>query len=144
MAAQSSPAVFRGALAPMLDGDTYLGGGKVLSLAGSSLELELDDGGRASAQLALSFAYVPIEGDTLLVIGRGGRHFVIGVLETQGEIALQFPGDVRLHAERHLSLEADEGIELSSDELSVRVRTMRVVADTVVDRAGGGRVEHPL
>ena len=29
MAAQSSPAVFRGALAPMLDGDTYLGGGKV-------------------------------------------------------------------------------------------------------------------
>jgi len=131
----SLPQVFRGDLAPVLDGETQLGGARVLDVVGSEPEVELADGRHATARMALAFPYVPVIGDELLVIGKADRHFVIGVLRAGGETTLQFPGDVTLRSERDLHLEADEGIELSAAEIDVRVGTMRVVADTVVESA---------
>ena len=122
-------------MAPMLGGKTFLGGGRVLALAGDHATVSLGDGHEVSAKLALAFSYVPQLGDELLIIGKAGEHFVIGVLQGSGDTRLEFPGDVALRAGKNIQLEADEGISLSSDKLEIGAETMRIVADTVVESA---------
>jgi len=78
---------------------------------------------------------VPVPGDELLIIGRDEKHFVIGVLKAQGELDLRFPGDVRVHADKDLCLEAGEGITLSAPDVEVKTGRMHVVADVVTETA---------
>ncbi len=130
----SAATTFRGT-APALDHDTHLGAATVLALEAATPLVELADGRRVRAELALAQPYLPVADDELLVIGRGDRFYVIGVLRAHGELDIRFPGDIHLRAERNLRLRADEGIELSSTRIDVRTEKMKVVADRLVESA---------
>lgn len=122
-------------LPSLLDDESYLGAGTVVRTVAGNTVVSLEDETEVEARMALAFPYDPVEGDDLLVIGRGDRHFVIGVLRTSGEINLRFNGDVRLEAERELRLQADGDIELTAKNIAIRVHKMKLVADTLVETA---------
>lgn len=122
-------------LPSVMDDETFLGTAVVQSVSAGVPEVELGDGRRLTARMALAFPYLPTEKDELLVIGREDACFVIGVLVAQSGVHLRFPGDVHLHAERELRLQADERIELTAKRVAIRVEHMRVVADRVVESA---------
>jgi len=124
-----------GQLAPMVQGEAELGSGRVVRVGARQTLLDLADGRRVSARLALAFTYVPQEGDELLVIGQEERFFVIGVLYGQGETTLELPGDVTMRAEGDLSLTAGGGIELAAPEVDVQTGQMRMVAERIVESA---------
>ena len=85
--------------------------------------------------IAVAFSFVPAPGDELLVIGRDGTYFAIGVLQTQGEMRIDFPGDVRVRSEGDLTLEAREGVDLTSDRIELSATKVRLVADIVKESA---------
>src|SRR5262245_55855191 len=70
----------------------YLGPAVVTEVAADDVVCELPPGPAVRARLALAFPYRPAPGDTLLVIGRGGAHYVIGVLSGSGQTVLAFQG----------------------------------------------------
>lgn len=94
----------------------------------------LPSGQEALATVALAYPYRPALGDTLLVIGQGGRHYVIGVIEGSGALAMAFAGDVNLHASGRLTLSADEGVTLRGPEVEVRARSLSVLAERSVQK----------
>lgn len=115
----------------------FLGPARVVGVRGLMPEVELSDGRTAVAQLALAFPYNFAEGDSLLVIARGEDHYVIGVLESRGEVALRFQGNVRLHAVGGtLELAGDEGLSLRSPEIAVQARRMRSIVESVFEKCG--------
>ncbi len=131
----SSSAGVHGAIAPLLDSGTSLGGGRVVAMRSKVCRVALKDGREVEAQMALAFSYVPAVGDELLIVGNEETHFVIGVLHGAGQTHLEFPGDVTLRAGQNMHLEADEGISLTSSKLEIGAATVRIVADTMVESA---------
>jgi hypothetical protein len=120
----------------------YLGPALVLALPASPASGRLDvqlaeaPGTRVSAQLALPIPYRPALGDLLLVVGRGERHYAIGVLAGTGTTSLSFPGDVELRAlGGELQLTGDAGIKLRSPETTIETGVLRTVATEVSERA---------
>lgn len=93
-------------------------------------------GAEVRAELALAYPYQPEPGDELLVIGQGGRYYVIGVLHATGEVALRFLGDVRLHAVAgKLELTGDEGVRVRGKSIELGARKLQLWADSVVQQA---------
>lgn len=116
--------------------DVYLGPAEVESLRGATPMVVLPTGGCVRAEMALAFPYAPEPGDVLLVIGKGGAHYVIGVLEAKGQVSLRFQGDVSLHAVGGtLDLVADERVRVRSPEVELTAEKLRVVADSVIQKA---------
>jgi hypothetical protein len=79
--------------------------------------------------------YTPAVGDLLLVIGRGAKHYAIGVLHGSGQTALTFQGDVELRSVNGtLSLAGDRGVEVRGPEVSVYTTALRMVARDVTQK----------
>ncbi len=119
----------------------YLGPADVLEVEPLAMGVRLPDGSTVRAELALAFPYQAKPGDVVLVIGRGeaerAAFYVIGVLRGSGETTLTFNGDVRLRAQGGaLRLEGDRGVEVRGPELSVVVSTVKVVAESMVQKLG--------
>jgi Protein of unknown function (DUF3540) len=113
----------------------YLGPGHVTAVHGPDVEVTLGEGTTARARLALAFPYAPAPGDELLVVGKDGEHYVIGVLQGSGRTALSFQGDVDVRAEGGaLRLSGDAGVAIRAPELEIEVGKMRVMAGAVVQR----------
>ncbi len=123
-------------LQPTLDDPrTILRPARVVDLIGSTPVVEVG-GERENARLALAFPYQPVVGDELLVIGQEGKFYVIGLLQTSGEVAFRFFGDVRLHAiGGRLELTGDEGVRLLGNTVEVASRKMKVVTESFVAKA---------
>src|SRR5688572_20009610 len=92
--------------------EVFLGPADVHHAKASDVQVELPDGVIVPVQLAFAFPYEPSVGDTLLVIGKDGQHYAIGVLRGSGKASLSFHGDVEVRATGGtLTLAADKGIE---------------------------------
>lgn len=115
----------------------YLGPASVLRVTGPEVEVELPDGAIVLVELAFAFPYAPAEGDVLLVIGKDGAYYAIGVLQGAGKTTLTFPGDVELRAEGGaLRLWGEKGVELLGPELVVQVEKLRTIAGAVTEKLG--------
>jgi len=111
----------------------YLGPAEVLDVEAGAVRVAIPGGPIVRAELALALPYLPSAGDLMLVIGRAGAYYVIGVLHGSGRTELAIPGDIHLRAVGgKLRLEGDQGIELAGPEVEVRAGTLRVVADAVL------------
>ena len=108
---------------------------RVVELIGTAPVVEIG-GKREQARLALAFPYQPVVGDELLVIGQNGCFYVIGLLQTSGEVAFRFLGDVRLHAiGGKLELTGDQGVRVWGQTVELASRKMKIVSDSVVAKA---------
>lgn len=121
---------------PQLDpADVFLGPATVTHVKASDVQIELPDGAIVDVQLAFAFPYEPALGDKLLVIGKDGTFYAIGVLAGAGKTSLAFQGDVELRAiDGSVTIAADKGIEMDGPEISMRSGTLRVIADKVVEK----------
>lgn len=113
-----------------------LGHARVLADArGRLVRLRLESGEEAEAMLALAMPYAAREDDVVLVLSKGDRHYVVGLLDGAGVTDLAFRGDVNLRAVGgSLRLSADEGVEMSAPKLSVAAKELEMVASSVVQR----------
>lgn len=109
----------------------YLGPAKVVQAQAIIVEVELPQGTRAQARLALAYAYEPCVGDELLVIGNADGHWVIGVLHGQGPAVLRFPADAEISAGGTLRMTADRGVEVRAQDFSVTTQKIRMIAAEV-------------
>lgn len=112
----------------------HLGPARVVQVAPHEVHVDID-GREVRATMALAFPYRPAVGDTLLVIGKGADHYVIGVIHGTGPSALTFPGDVEIRASGgELSLAGDRGVRVSGEEVSLEARTVRMTAGALVQK----------
>ena len=115
--------------------DSFLGPARVKALAGTTPLVDID-GAEVRAEMALAYPYQPVVGDELLVIGKDGRYYVIGLLHSQGEVALRFIGDVKLQAiAGKLELSGDDGVSVRGKAIELTSKKLSVLADSVVHRA---------
>jgi Protein of unknown function (DUF3540) len=115
--------------------EEYLGPARVTRVAPHELEVEIRGGERAAAQMALAYPYAPAEGDVLLVIGKGGEHWVIGVIHGTGQAALAFQGGVTISARGGpLTLTSDQAVAIRGPGVEVEAGTLEVLAGSVVER----------
>ncbi len=113
----------------------YLDTATVVAAAYSHVEVELQDGRRVEATMALAMPYQPSIGDELLVIGSERGFWVIGVVAGRGTTELRLPGNVDLHAMNgKLRLSGDEGVVIASPEVAVHANNLRVRADKMVEQ----------
>lgn len=121
--------------APILGESIALGPSRVVAFDGPDVVVELSEGVRRTARLAMAFPYRPVIGDLLLVIAERGREeaYVIGVLAPAGVTALEFSGDVKVRAVGGtLELSGDQGVRIEGGSLDVTVRDVKVVAQKLV------------
>ena len=118
-----------------VDVEEYLGPAEVTEVRPHQVVVSLPDGGTAVAALAFSMPYAPVVGDVLLVIGRGPRHYAIGVVHGSGRTALSFQGDVDVHSiNGKLRLSGDKGVEVRGPEVDVYTTALRMVARDVTQK----------
>ncbi|WP_437812067.1 DUF3540 domain-containing protein [Sorangium sp. So ce1078] len=116
--------------------EEYLGPAHVLEAHGQTVVIELPEGESAEAAIALAIPYAAAVGDVLLVIGRGGRFYVIGVLHGTGKTVLELQGDVDVRAAGGaLRLSGDRGVELRGPEVDLYGDKVRVFAGALVQKA---------
>ncbi len=114
----------------------YVGPAMVTSIQQKGIEVELPDGGRHAAELALALDYTPIVGDTLLTIKGQQGYYVIGVLAGQGRVSLRAGGDIDIRSETgSVRVNAAKSVALDAPELSLRARALRTFASSGVERA---------
>lgn len=125
-----------GELQDNLEKDLYLGPATVTGVRGLRPLVTLPSGEEVVAEMALAFPYNPTRGDNLLVIGKDGKHYAIGVLTGKGETSLRFQGDVNLEAVGgKLRLVSDEKVLVRSPIMEVQVEKVRTFAETIVNKA---------
>jgi hypothetical protein len=112
--------------------EEYLGPAEVVEVRTSEVFVSLPGGTRARAELAFALPYAPALGDLLLVIGRGDKHYAIGVLRGSGRTELSFQGNVEVRAVGgRLGLTGDRGVDLRGPEVDVYTTALRMVARDV-------------
>ena len=120
---------------PVTEAGEYLGPAEVVEVRPHEVVVSLPGGETAPAELAFAMPYTPAVDDVLLVIGRAGRHYAIGVLHGKGRTAIAFQGDVELRSVNgRLSLAGDNGVELRGPEVDVYTTALRMVARDVTHR----------
>jgi hypothetical protein len=114
----------------------YLGPARVTASEGGRIAVEIPDrAGPVAVEPAFVLPYDPAIGDVLLVIGRGEKHYAIGVLHGTGTTALTLQGNVAIHAEGGaLSLSGDKGVAIRGPEIEVEGGKVQMVADAVVQK----------
>lgn len=118
-------------------GGRYLGPATVTSTGAASLEARLPTGETIEPKMALAYPFVPAENDSLLVIGGGGRYFVIGVIESTGETLLRFRGNVTVRSvEGALDLHGEHGVELRGPQIALETKKLSVIADKATEVFG--------
>lgn len=117
------------------DVQDYLGPARVCAV--DSGRVLVDTGGsRAWAVMALGYRYQPVTGDSLLVIGRDGDWYVLGVLAGQGDTAFVAPGDVSIRAPRgSVRIVARDQVAITADRVDVQGGRFEVVVDQIVQRS---------
>lgn len=110
----------------------YLGPAEVAASLPTGVEIALPKGGKVRARLAVAYAYEPHPGDEVLVIGNEEGHWIIGVVRGQGPAVLHFPADAEIRAGGSLRIAADRGVEITSPELAVTTKKIRMIASEVV------------
>jgi hypothetical protein len=104
------------------------------------VDVRVPGGAVVRARMAMPLPYEPSAGDTVLVIGDAGGHYVIGVLEGRGRTVVELHGDVDLRALGGvLRLQSDRGVRIDAPEVEVLARRLRTVADAVVESVGSFR-----
>lgn len=112
---------------------TYLGPACVVGRSATRVEIELPDGLRVEAHVALAFTYEPELGDTVLVIAQR-EHYVIGVLATSGRGVISFSGDLEVRAGGRLRLAGHDGVDIEGRDLRMNVGKLEMVARAVTQR----------
>lgn len=114
----------------------YLGPARVAAVEPGNIAVELPGGGLSvSVEMALALPYLPVVGDTLLVIGREQKYYAIGVLHGMGRTVLSLAGDIEVHArDGALSLSGDKGVSIRGAELEIEAGKIRMVADAMVQK----------
>jgi hypothetical protein len=118
--------------------DEYLGPARVLAViqAASRVALDGDVARTVDATHAFSLPFRPQVGDELLVLGRGGQWFAVGVLGGARPAALEFPGDVDVRAVGGtLTLASDRAVAITAPKITLRAGVLRTVARSVVEKA---------
>ena len=129
------------------NGELYLGPAHIVETGLRDVTIRLESGCHVSAQLALALPYIPAEDDVVLALGKGRRHYVVGVLHSSGQTSLSFRGDVRLKAVGGaLELTADKGVRVRGSEVDIEARELRLTAESVVQKCWSmvQRVRHLL
>lgn len=112
--------------------EEYLGPARVTAVAPHEVVVALDDGASVRAGLAFTLPYTPVVGDVLLVIGRGPRHYAIGVIEGRGQTRLSFQGDVQVEStDGTLRLAGARGVEVRAPAFDLHTGALRIVAREV-------------
>jgi hypothetical protein len=115
--------------------EEYLGPAQVVEARPHEVLVSLPELGMVAAALAFSMPYTPVVDDVLLVIGRGGKHYAIGVLHGAGRTAFTIQGDVDLHSVNgKLSLSGDRGVEVRGPEVDIYTVALRMVARDVTHK----------
>lgn len=112
--------------------EEYLGPAHVNAVSAHDVLVSLPEGEMVNAAFAFAVPYAPAVGDTLLVIGRHGRHYALGVIHGSGRTDLSFQGDVRLRSVGgSLRLSGDHGVEIRGPQLDIFADALRMVARDV-------------
>jgi hypothetical protein len=115
--------------------EEYLGPATVVEALPHRMVVSLPGGATACAELAFAMPYEPAVDDELLVIGKGGAYYAIGVLRGTGRTAFSIQGDVELRSVGgKLTLAADRGVEVRAPEVDVYTTALRMVARDVTQR----------
>jgi hypothetical protein len=115
----------------------YLGPADVIDVGAGEVTVELPGGATTRATLAFASPYVPAVSDVLLIIGKGGAYWAIGVIHGAGKTSLRFQGDVELHAEGGtLHVSADRGVRIRAPEIGLVTERLHTIADAVVETFG--------
>lgn len=101
---------------------------------GPQLLVELPSGEQLMAEMALSHPYAPVVGDSLLVIGNAGGHWVIGVVAGRGGVTMCFDGDIDVRAGGKLSLSGGAGVHITGAALDVMVDKLTVAAKSSLQK----------
>lgn len=112
-----------------------LGPGQVLEVAPTGLTIALPGRGSVRAKLAVAFPYAPSVGDDVLVIGKAGAYWVIGVERSTAPACLSVSGDLELRAGGKLTLSAEDGVALATPDVEIRTKKLRVFAESVLEHA---------
>jgi hypothetical protein len=120
---------------PGTEAAEYLGPAEVIEVLAHQVVVSLEDGKTARTELAFAMPYTPVVADLLLVIGRGAKHYAIGVLHGAGRTAFAIQGDVELRSVNgKLSLSGDRGVEVRGPEVDVYTTALRMVARDVTQK----------
>jgi hypothetical protein len=105
--------------------EIFLGPAMAREVDARRVRVELE-GEEVWARLAMPWA--PATGDEVLVTGREGNYYVIGLIESSGPAVVSVPGDLELRSEQgSVRIGAARGIELRSSRLDL-------IAHTLVER----------
>jgi hypothetical protein len=109
---------------------------RVRAIAGDRLKVRWLEGEQDLwARSALALAYTPQVGDTVLVIGGGGAHYVIGVLEGTGTATLTVPADLELRAPRgSIQLVSGRGVRIAAPRIGLHSHRLDVIAQVLRER----------
>ena len=113
------------------------GPARVVAVEGRRLlaVLESEPGVTVSARSALAQSYAAAAGDEVLVIGRGGDWYVVGLLAGTGATSFVAPGDIEFAAPRgRVEFVARDGVFLKSGLVEIVADTLTLTARHVVER----------
>tara|TARA_R110002072_G_scaffold36834_1_gene108123 strand:+ start:10559 stop:11002 length:444 start_codon:yes stop_codon:yes gene_type:complete len=97
----------------------------------------LAEGEVVEAQWALPYRYLAQAGDTLLVIKRGQRHYVLSVIHGRGRNQLALRGEGLLRAAGgKLRLRGERGVRIKGPRVTLRGQTLGVMARVVHEKLG--------
>ena len=92
--------------------------------------------GRATperADLAFSTPYEPAVGDLLVVLGKPGELYAVGVLRGQGRATLAFEGDLDVVASGRLRLRGVQGVAIEGEEVTIDAGRLETAARSAVE-----------
>lgn len=88
------------------------------------------------ADLAFSQPYEPALGDLLIVIGKPGELYAVGVLRGRGRTTLAVEGDLDVVASGALRLRGQRGVMIEGDEVVVETGKLEIAAKSAVEVLG--------
>ncbi len=109
---------------------------RVVAMRGERPDVELPSGARVSVRLAMAIGHSPAIGDELLVIGDEEGWYAIGVLSSSGEVRIDVPVDVNVHAAGDLELRGDEGVHVHGRAVRLTGEAISIVAGSIKQTAG--------
>ena len=104
---------------------------------GDPLRVLLASGEVVEAEWALPYRYLAQAGDTLLVIQRSERHYVLSVIHGRGRSQLALGGEGLLRAAGgKLRLRGGRGVKLEGPRVTLRGQALNLVARVVHEKLG--------
>ena len=117
--------------------ELYLGPARVVTVADADVRVALpgDPAEEIAVAMAMALPYRPAPDDTLLVIGKAGGWYAIGVLAGRGTTSFSAHGDLEIAAPNgRLDLSAGHAVRLAAPRIDAIARRFQVAADRLVER----------